>query len=477
MKEKLRDKKILCVLLLFFFLIVVPLCIYTLFKDRFKIKEFQNVVYINYQDTFEGASGDVCYGDFFRCFPVQVLQKGEVNTSKIGEYVISYTYSYEGKNIEKEQKIEVKDLEAPQITLEEDVLTVCPNGKLLNYDVKAFDNYDGNLNDKITKEYKEGKVIFKVSDAAGNEATLEKEALLKDEEAPVLTLNKESTMSIKVGEDYKEEGATAKDECDGDITTKIEIENHVDNKTPGEYDVIYKVKDSMGNESKVTRKVYVYKENDGRAPFGKSIYLTFDDGPGYYTSKLLDVLKKYNVKATFFVTSQGLTRGYDDVILREYQEGHTIGLHSYSHNYNIYTNESTYFNDLYAIQNKVKQITGYTPYILRFPGGSSNTISKSYDGGSKIMSKLTKAVEAKGFRYFDWNVLSGDAGETTNTAVVVSNVISSLGTNSTYVVLQHDIKGFSVDAVESIIEFGLSHGYTFRALTMDSPTVHHRVNN
>ena len=115
--------------------------------------------------------------------------------------------------------------------------------------------------------------------------------------------------------------------------------------------------------------------------------------------------------------------------------------------------------------------------IIRFPGGSSNTISKSYDGGTHIMSGLTKAVEARGFRYFDWNVVSGDAGETTNTATVISNVIGALGNNSTYMVLQHDIKGFSVDAVESIIKFGLSHGYTFRAITNDTPTVHHRVNN
>ena len=93
------------------------------------------------------------------------------------------------------------------------------------------------------------------------------------------------------------------------------------------------------------------------------------------------------------------------------------------------------------------------------------------------MSRLTKAVEQRGFRYFDWNIASGDAGETTNTNKIVSNVISSLGNNSTYVVLQHDIKDYSVNAVRSIIEYGLSHGYTFRALTMQSPVVHHHINN
>ena len=477
MPEKLRDKKILYGLLLFFFLVVIPLVSYALLKDKFKVKEFKDVVEVNYQSDFKEASGEVCYGNFFNCNEVTVSKEGEVDTSKIGEYTVKYTYEYEGQKFFKEQKIEVKDLEAPHITLEDENITVCPNGKLRQYNVKAEDNYDQDVNDKITTKYQNGKVIFEVTDKSGNKATLEKEATLKDEDKPLITLKGESVVSIKAGDKYEELGATATDECDGDLTDKISVESKVDTNTPGEYEVSYKVMDSSQNEANIKRKVYVYKQNNPSAPAGKSIYLTFDDGPSYYTSKLLDVLKKYNVKATFFVTSQGLTSGYDDVILRAYQEGHTIGLHSYSHNYNIYTSENTYFNDLYAIQNKVKKITGYTANIIRFPGGSSNTISKSYDGGSHIMSTLTKAVEVRGFRYFDWNVASGDAGETTNTATVISNVIGALGNNNTYMVLQHDIKGFSVDAVESIIEFGLSHGYTFRAITSDTPTVHHRVNN
>ena len=173
-----------------------------------------------------------------------------------------------------------------------------------------------------------------------------------------------------------------------------------------------------------------------------------------------------------------MTRGYDDVLKRAYDEGHTIGLHTSSHNYGyIYSSVDAYFNDLYAIQNKVKKITGFAPMIVRFPGGSSNTISRSADGGTRIMSQLTKAIQAKGFRYFDWNVDSNDAGGAKNAAQVASNVINSLGNKSTYVVLQHDIKEYSVDAVETIIQFGLSHGYTFQALKMDSPRVEHTVNN
>lgn len=226
------------------------------------------------------------------------------------------------------------------------------------------------------------------------------------------------------------------------------------------------------------RMVYVISINHPEIPNGKSIYLTFDDGPSSYTNTLLDILDKYNVKATFFVTNQGFTKSYDDVILREYQSGHTVGLHSNTHYYPyIYSSVNNYLEDLYAIQSKVKRITGITSMIMRFPGGSSNTVSKNYDLKTHIMSKLTSEVEKRGFHYVDWNIVSGDAGETTDTNVVIANVESHLGNNNTYVVLQHDIKKFSVDAVESIIKYGLAHGYTFRNITMNSPVVHHRINN
>ena len=204
------------------------------------------------------------------------------------------------------------------------------------------------------------------------------------------------------------------------------------------------------------------------------IYLTFDDGPGAYTAKLLDILKKYDVKATFFVTGTG-----DDALLtREYNEGHAIGLHTFSHNYAyVYSSINNFFADLYKVQERVKNATGYTSYLMRFPGGSSNTVSARYDGGSRIMSKLTKEVENRGFTYFDWNITSGDAGGTTDSTTVYYNVINRVKEGGSSVVLQHDIKGFSVDAVERIIQWGLANGYTFKKLDSTSPTAHHGVNN
>ena len=203
------------------------------------------------------------------------------------------------------------------------------------------------------------------------------------------------------------------------------------------------------------------------------IYLTFDDGPGPYTARLLDILKANGIKVTFFVTGAG----DDSLIRREYDEGHAIGLHTWSHRYEIvYSSVESYFNDLQLVHDRVFNITGLDSRIIRFPGGSSNLVSARYDNGIKIMSILTDEVGKRGYTYFDWNVVSGDAGGATTADEVYNNVTAHLKDGNN-VVLQHDIKDFSVDAVERIISYGKSNGFSFEALDQNSPTMHHGVNN
>ena len=284
--------------------------------------------------------------------------------------------------------------------------------------------------------------------------------------APEITLNGDiyTTILVEKG-DYEELGATAIDDCDG---VEIRIDGTVDATKIGQYTVTYSSEDNSGNVATATRTINVIPENRG------TVYLTFDDGPGPYTAELLDVLKKYNVKVTFFVTG----RGDDSLILREYQEGHTIGLHTYTHDYAyIYQNVDTFFDDLYRVQERVKNITGYTSYLMRFPGGSSNTVSRRYDGGAHIMSQLVGEVENRGFTYFDWNISSGDAASASSPEEVFENVVYSLKDGGDSVVLQHDIKDFSVASVEQIIQYCLSNGYKFATLDKSSFTAHHGVNN
>lgn len=114
--------------------------------------------------------------------------------------------------------------------------------------------------------------------------------------------------------------------------------------------------------------------------------------------------------------------------------------------------------------------------MVRFPGGSSNMISANYDGGIHIMSILVDEFEKRGYQYYDWNVDSDDAGSATTADEVYNNVVSTLKEGSS-VVLQHDIKEYSVDAVERIIQYGQANGYTFDKLTPSSPKAHHGVNN
>ena len=206
---------------------------------------------------------------------------------------------------------------------------------------------------------------------------------------------------------------------------------------------------------------------------GKVIYLTFDDGPSAHTAELLDILAKYNVKATFFVT--GGYETYFDMIAREKEEGHSIGMHCYNHDYKkVSASEEAYFEDLQKIDDLIYEQTGERTKLIRFPGGGSNISSKFNPG---IMTTLTAKVEEMGYRYFDWNVLSGDAGDTKDTEEIIQNVIEGVQKKDIAVVLQHDTHDFSIAAVEEIIIWGLENGYTFLPLSMDSPTIHHSVAN
>ena len=207
-------------------------------------------------------------------------------------------------------------------------------------------------------------------------------------------------------------------------------------------------------------------------PEGKVIYLTFDDGPNENTLKLLKILEEYDIKATFFVVDTPCISYVSDIA----EGGHTIALHSGSHKYReIYASETAYFQDLQKIQSIVCSYTGECPTMIRFPGGSDNTVSCDYNRG--IMTRLTGQVKEMGYRYFDWNVDSRDAAGAKTAGEVAQNVISQIAGKDVAVVLQHDIYGYSVDAVPRIIHWGLENGYRFEALTTKSPVCEHRVRN
>ena len=301
-----------------------------------------------------------------------------------------------------------------------------------------------------------------------------------DTEQPEVQLLGAQYYILNVDQPYVEPGCTATDNYDGDLSAKISISGEVDIHTPGEYDLTYTVTDSYNNTASIQRIVRVEEWDFSQAdrpvvgePNGKVIYLTFDDGPSKHTNRLLDVLKKYDVKATFFVVKTE----FSDIIKRIAAEGHTVAMHTTSHVYKkVYASEEAYFKDLHSIQKLIKDLTGQESKFLRFPGGSSNKAS-SFNPG--IMTRLTKLVEEKGFRYFDWTIDSKDTGGAKTPLAVCQNVISGiLNEKREYsIVLQHDIKGYSVDAVEAIIRWGLENGYTFLPIDENTPQYHHTVRN
>ena len=398
-----------------------------------------------------------------------------VNTNTLGQYEIKYSAKYLIWSKEITQIIEVKDLEKPIIAVN------CENPYYLNgntfvpdFDFVATDNVDGNITDKVDINKENNYVLYSVTDSSGNKTEEKVEIIDGDNKPPTIKLV-DGDINLNVYDCYTEPGYGVVDNVD-DKVDNIEVNSNLDTKNPGTYFISYTATDSSGNTSEVKRNIIVSSSElpEKQIPEEKTIYLTFDDGPSEYTNELLDILKKYNVKATFFVTN--FKPEYNSVIKRESEEGHAIGIHTATHEYsNIYQSKEAYIDDFIQMHDIVYKETGINTRMFRFPGGSSNNISTNYCPG--IMTDLTTYFPSIGYQYYDWNVSSGDANSKATTQSVYENVIKGIDENEIAIVLQHDTKKFSIDAVEDIINYGLENGYKFDTLSLSSPTAHHNVVN
>ncbi len=212
------------------------------------------------------------------------------------------------------------------------------------------------------------------------------------------------------------------------------------------------------------------KQNEKEADL-KVAYLTFDDGPSGNTPKILDILKEKDIKATFFVVANNEMK---DTYKRIVDEGHALGNHTYGHDYNaIYKSPDTFFADIEKLNDLLEEVAGERTKLIRFPGGSNNTVSR-HAGGKGIMDVMTKAVKDGGYRYFDWNVDSQDASKNKQSKdVIVRSVLSGADYTNKAVVLMHDApaKTTTVDALPEIIEGLTKKGFIFRSLDMNSPAM------
>ncbi len=374
------------------------------------------------------------------------------------------------KNKKVDTNIKYKENNTPTINLLGDgTLEMCPNDKYVEKGFVAFDINDGNITDKVKVVEHVNEILYYVENTSKNSTQIKRKIIRKDSDKPKIELNGKQVQTLYKNSEYIEAGFKAIDNCDGDITDKVEVMGSVDTKRVGTYKISYTVKDSSNNTDTIERYIDILNEPKSDE---KTIYLTFDDGPSNTTPKILDILKEENVKATFFVINSN--EKYDQYIKRAFDEGHTIGLHSYSHKYReIYESDSSYFNDLNLIEEKVEKITKVKPSIIRFPGGSSNTIGKK-----GLMKKLSIEVEDKGYTYFDWNIASNDTSRISSTRIY-NRIINQLKNHNynTNVILMHDFANNkkTVNALKNIIKYGKENGYRFDKITEWTPQIKHKI--
>lgn len=473
--------------------------------------------------------------------PIPTRINHDLNRKVLGTYEFKYhAMMYFSNEPLKTVKtiVNIVDTKPPEIRLKEiKNRYLAPGEEYIEEGYTAEDNYDKIITDKVTS-YREGNTIYySVSDSSGNIGTAIRRIPYRDSEAPEITLMGDLIVYLQEGESFNEPGFTATDDTDGDITENIIVDSNLNIFIPGEYTITYSVEDSSGNIAKAERTIVineiifkeeyedfdaiyvnpyidnlinsstenienskediedseeevvsdeltveteeVISENEDKkdvisdTTINKIIYLTFDDGPSRFTEELLDILKGNNVKATFFIVNTP----YSDIITRIHEEGHAIGVHSYTHIYkDIYSSIDNYLNDFHKMQELIYEKTGEYTNIFRFPGGSSNTVSTNYC--ANIMTELTKEMDNQKYVYFDWNVSSRDAeGGKITKEDVYNNVITGIGTKEKVIVLQHDTKKFSIDAVQDIINWGKENGYVFLPLDVNSFTAHHKIQN
>ena len=352
----------------------------------------------------------------------------------------------------------------------------------------VFDHTDelevkGSVNTAVPGTY---EITYSLSDR-GRLKTAKRTVTVKDINAPEISLKGEEYVEIDYLTDYEDPGVSAFDDVDGDLSsavTRVLTEIPKEAGAAGEdknFEYIYTATDKTGNKREKKRYLHVRHAvtvSDGTPDGSSFICLTFDDGPSIETTnKILDILMAYGVKATFFVCDYGELGS--ERIKRIVDEGHNIAIHTQSHEYSyIYSSPQHYLDELSYMQEKIYNDTGYKTDIIRFPGGSSNTISESYCLG--VMTQLADMVHQAGYEYYDWNADSGDAnGDGIAADTLYNNFVNDLCHDRTNIVLMHDTdaKKTTAQALPRMIEYGIKNGYEFLPITKTTPPVHHTINN
>lgn len=229
--------------------------------------------------------------------------------------------------------------------------------------------------------------------------------------------------------------------------------------------------DTAANDD--VRKCLAVEDNIRAEGEPMNVYLTFDDGPSENTPEILEILKRHNVKATFFVTGKEGDEA-DEWYRQIVADGHTLGMHSYSHKYSVlYDSLDSFKDDFTQLSDKIESVTGEKCWVYRFPGGSSNQVSNI------DMNEFIDYLGEQGMTYYDWNVVCGDATSQIYTAdELVQNVMKDVVKYKNSVVLMHDAaeKDSTVEALEIILQKLEEMDAQVLPITKDAPVIHHHLN-
>jgi peptidoglycan/xylan/chitin deacetylase (PgdA/CDA1 family) len=254
-----------------------------------------------------------------------------------------------------------------------------------------------------------------------------------------------------------------------DVMETVDALKYEDMATSAMDNVVTDIEVSDVEQAAIGENTAKWDRSNDKSDGMRRIYLTFDDGPSSNTDAILDVLEEYGVKATFFVVGK---QNYEQQYKRIVSDGHTLAMHSYSHKYSeIYESLDSYKSDLTKLHDFLYEITGVDCNIVRFPGGSSNTVSKV------DMNELIAYLNEENMTYFDWNVSAGDAtGGHENAQQIAANVLDNIEKYNNVVVLFHDAAGkdTTVDALPIIINKILeSENAVFLPISEDTVLVQH----
>lgn len=333
-----------------------------------------------------------------------------------------------------------------------------PKVTYLGIDISKYVKTTGNVNTSKVGEY---NITYKWG--IKSKTTTVK---VVDKTAPVIHLQGANTLYAKDPRNLEglEKGVIVTDNYDKDIKVSRRDTNKISDI---EYEFVYTAIDSSGNIAIAKRKIVIATG---------VICLTFDDGPSSVTPQVLDALKENNVKATFFIVDY--SEQSKSTIQRIIDEGHTLAIHGMSHDYaKIYSSAEAVTDNFTSLQEKIKKDFNYDAKYVRFPGGSSNTISRNYCEG--VMTEAVKKVQEEGLEYYDWNVDVDDAGSARTPSEIYNNFVCGILPGVENIVLMHDGEGHmpTAEALQQIINYAKENGYVFTAISENTIPAKHSVNN